>query len=331
MGPRARIARQSQLIMKNTKIKEPTYIGIDVGKSKLDVYFYPLGFHQQIDNEDKAICSLVEVLVELQPERIVVEATGRYENAFVFACDRSALPIVVADPTKVRSFAKAIGVLAKTDKVDAKVIALYAAKIQPDVRPLSDEKSRLIKDLLIRRKQLLEMRTQEKNRIQIMPKVLHNSIKSVIKLLDRQIEKVTQQLNIQVQQEQRWRVPLEILTSTPGVGQVLAYTLLSELPELGKLNRKEIASLVGLAPMNKESGNYAGKRRIRGGRSRVRTVLFMSMLSTIQCNPVFKAHFERMKQAGKLPKVALIACMRKMIVTLNTMIKNGTRWGENLA
>ena len=317
--------------MNTAKSKEPTFIGIDVGKSYLDVYFHPLDFHQRIENTEKAINALVETLLELQPERVIVEATGRYENTFVFACDKASLPIVVADPLKVRHFARALGVLAKTDKVDAKVIALYGAKMKPDVRPISDEKSRLIKDLLIRRKQLLELRTMEKNRLQIMPKVLHSSINSILKILEKQIEKITDQINIQVQQEQRWRVPLEILTSTPGVGPVLAYTLISELPELGKLNRKEIAALVGLAPMNRESGGYTGKRRIRGGRPRVRTVLFMSMMSAIQCNPIFKAQYERLKAAGKLPKVALIACMRKMIVTLNTMMKNGTRWGENYA
>ncbi len=241
------------------------------------------------------------------------------------------MPIVVADPVKVRHFARAIGVLAKTDKIDAKVIAQYAAKMKPEIRTLPDEKSRLIKDLLIRRKQLLDMRTMEKNRLQIMPATLHGSIKSTLKMFDKQIDKITNQLDVLVQQEARWRVPLKILTSTPGVGSVLAYTLISELPELGNLNRKEIAALVGLAPLNRESGSYTGKRRIRGGRSRIRTVLFMSMLSTIQCNPVFKAYYEKLKAAGKLPKVALVACMRKMIVTLNTMMKNGTCWGENLA
>ncbi len=317
--------------MNTAKINDLTYIGIDVGKSFLDVYFHPLDFHQRIENSKLSIQSLVDALVELQPKCIVVEATGRYESNFVFACDKVGLPIVVADPVKVRHFAQALGVLAKSDKIDAKVIALYAAKMKPEVRPLPDERSRLIKDLLIRRKQLLEMRTMEKNRLQIMPASLHSSINSTLKMFDKQISKITEQLNILVQQESRWRVPLEILTSTPGVGSVLAYTLISELPELGKLNRKEVAALVGLAPLNRESGSYTGKRRIRGGRARIRTVLFMSMLSTIQCNPVFKAYYEKLKAAGKLPKVALVACMRKMIVTLNTMIKNGTCWGENLA
>lgn len=171
----------------------------------------------------------------------------------------------------------------------------------------------------------------EKNRLQIMPKPLHRSIKSLLRMLQSQIETVTRQIEQEVAKVDHWRAKLEIMTSVPGVGKVLAYTFLSELPELGSLNRKEIAALVGVAPINRDSGKLNGKRRIRGGRHRVRTVMFMAMLSSIQCNPVFKRFYERLKAQGKIPKVAVVACMRKMIVVLNTMIKNQEPWRENMA
>ena len=306
-------------------------VGVDVGKSKLDIVLHPLDLHFQIPNDEESILKVVHVLKKRNIERIVVEATGRHEHAFVFACDQANLPIVVVNPISIRRYAQAIGVLAKTDKIDASVIARFAATIQPEIKPIPDKQSRLIKDLLIRRSQLLEMQTMEKNRLQILPKALHRSIKTLLRSLETQIKTITKQIDEAVMQVKHWRTKTEILTSVPGVGKVLAYTLLSELPELGKLNRKEIAALVGVAPMNRESGTWNGKRRIRGGRHRIRTVMFMAMLSSIQCNPVFKRFYEHLKAQGKLPKVAIIACMRKLIVVLNTMLKNETRWGENMA
>ncbi len=315
----------------NTESQISINVGVDVGKSKLDIVLHPLDLHFQISNDEDSILKVVQVLKKRNIERIVVEATGRYEHAFVFACDQANLPIIVVNPISVRRYAQAIGVLAKTDKIDARVIAQFAATIQPDIKPIPDKQSRLIKDLLIRRSQLLEMQTMEKNRLQILPKALHRSINTLLRSLQTQIATITKQIDEAVMQVKHWRVKAEILTSVPGVGKVLAYTLLSELPELGKLNRKEIAALVGVAPMNRESGSWNGKRRIRGGRHRIRTVMFMAMLSSIQCNPVFKRFYEHLKAQGKLPKVAIIACMRKLIVVLNTMLKNETRWGENMA
>lgn len=306
-------------------------VGVDVGKSKLDIVLHPLDLHFQIPNDEESILKVIHVLKKRNIKRIVVEATGRYEHAFVFACDQANLPIVVVNPISVRRYAQVIGILVKTDKVDANLIAHYAATIQPKIKPIADKQSRLIKDLLVRRTQLLEMQTMEKNRLQILPKALHRSIKTLLRSLETQIKTITKQIDEAVMQVKHWRTQTEILTSVPGVGKVLAYTLLSELPELGKLNRKEIAALVGVAPMNRESGSWNGKRRIRGGRHRIRTVMFMAMLSSIQCNPVFKRFYEHLKAQGKLPKVAIIACMRKLIVVLNTMLKNETRWGENMA
>ncbi len=315
----------------NTESQISINVGVDVGKSKLDIVLHPLDLHFQISNDEESILKVVHVLKKLNIERIVVEATGRYEHAFVFACDQANLPIVVVNPISIRRYAQAIGVLAKTDKIDASVIARFAATIQPDIKPIPDKQSRLIKDLLIRRSQLLEMQTMEKNRLQILPKALHRSIKTLLRSLQTQISTITKQIDEAVIQVKHWRTKTEILTSVPGVGKVLAYTLLSELPELGKLNRKEIAALVGVAPMNRESGTWSGKRRIRGGRHRIRTVMFMAMLSSIQCNPVFKRFYEHLKAQGKLPKVAIIACMRKLIVVLNTMLKNEELWRQKTA
>ena len=306
-------------------------VGIDVGKSQLDVAIYPLERHLRIPNSVEPISKLIQLLKELDVSRIVLEATGRYEHEFVFACDKAGLPVCVVDPVKVRRFAQALGIHAKTDKIDAGVIARFAATMKLEAKPIPDKQSRVIKDLLTRRSQLMEMSTMEKNRLQIMPKELHSSIKGLLKTLEKQIEAISNKVDGLVRQVKEWRVKTEILTSVPGVGKVLAYTLLSELPELGSLNSKEIAALVGLAPFNKESGRMTGKRRIRGGRPRVRTIMFMAMMSSIQCNPVFKRYYERLKAAGKLPKVALVACMRKLIVILNTMVKNQQRWDVDSA
>jgi transposase len=317
--------------MNNSKIQISVNIGVDVGKANLDIALHPTGQFYSIPNSEAHIQRFVKILKGYAIERIVVEATGRYEHALVQACDQAGLPIIVVNPTSVRRYAQAIGVLAKTDRIDAQVIAKYAATLKPEFRPIPDKTSQKIKDLLTRRSQLLEMSTMEKNRLQILPKTLHRSINSLLKMLQSQVKTITQQIDQEVAKVDHWRIKAEILTSVPGVGKVLTYTLLSELPELGSLNRKEIAALVGVAPINRDSGKLNGKRRIRGGRHRVRTVMFMAMLSSIQCNPVFKRFYEHLKAQGKLPKVALIACMRKMIVVLNTMVKNQEPWRENMA
>lgn len=317
--------------MNNTEIQTPVNVGVDVGKANLDIALHPSGQFHTIPNTEAHIRHFVKILKDYNVERIVVEASGRYEHALVQACDQAGLPIIVVNPISVRRYAQAIGVLAKTDRIDAQVIARYAATLKPEIKPIPDKTSQKIKDLLIRRSQLLEMSTMEKNRLQILPKYLHRSIKSLLRMLQSQIETVTRQIEQEVAKVDQWRTKMEIMTSVPGVGKVLAYTFLSELPELGSLNRKEIAALVGVAPINRDSGKLNGKRRIRGGRHRVRTVMFMAMLSSIQCNPVFKRFYERLKAQGKIPKVALIACMRKMIVVLNTMVKNQESWRGEMA
>lgn len=317
--------------MNSSQIQTSVNIGVDVGKANLDIALHPSGQFYSIPNSEAHIRRFVKILKNYDIERIVVEATGRHEHALVQACNQAGLPIIVVNPISVRRYAQAIGVLAKTDRIDAQVIAKYAATLKPEFRPIPDKTSQKIRDLLARRAQLMEMSTMEKNRLQIMPKPLHRSIKSLLRMLQSQIETVTRQIEQEVAKVDHWRTKMEIMTSMPGVGKVLAYTLLSELPELGSLNRKEIAALVGVAPINRDSGKLNGKRRIRGGRHRVRTVMFMAMLSSIQCNPVFKRFYQRLKAQGKIPKVALIACMRKMIVVLNTMVKNQESWRGEMA
>ena len=248
---------------------------------------------------------------------------------FVEACHQAELPIIIANPFLVRRFASATGKLAKTDRIDAEVIDFYGEAIKPRLNEVRPKQLVLISDLLSRRRRLKSMAAMEKNRLSIMPKTLHKDINQLLKTVEKQVVRMDTQLDKLIENTPQWQLHNELLQSTPGVGKVLAYTLLAELPELGQLNNKQIAALVGVAPMNKESGTYQGKRQIRGGRHQVRTVLFMAVLSAIQCNSVIKNYYERLKATGKTPKVALVACMRKLIVILNTMVKKNTHWAVN--
>lgn len=313
--------------VKNNEIN----VGVDTGKAQLDIFVRPMGDYFTVPNNSTGIREAMRKLRKYSPTRVVIEATGRLEQAFVLACVEHDLPIVVMNPVAVRRFAGAIGRIAKTDKIDAQLIAHFGEAIAPEPTRIQPENIRQISDLLTRRRQLMEMSTMEKNRIQILPKALHKSIKVVLKTIRQQLDAIDVQLDTLIETTDDWKEKNDILQSVPGIGKVMAYTLLSDLPELGQLNHKEIAALVGLAPYNKESGKQRGLQRIRGGRSQIRTVMFMAMMSTIQCNPKFKAFYEKLKAAGKRPKVALVACMRKMIVILNSMIRNGTRWNENIA
>jgi transposase len=315
----------------NSSQNNEVNVGIDTGKTQLDIYIRPVGEYFSVSNDIKGVREAIRRIKVHQPKRIVIEATGRLEHTFVFAAAKQQLPVVVANPLHVRRFAGAIGQLAKTDKIDAQLIAHFGESIKPEKTAVAPENSRKISDLLVRRRQLMEMQTMEKNRLTIMPKELHTSINAMLKTIKAQIGKIDEALDDMIAQADGWKEKNDILQSVPGVGKVMAYTLLSDLPELGTLNNKEIAALVGVAPINRESGRYQGVRRIRGGRHQIRTVMFMAMMSTIQCNKKFKDYYERLKAAGKRPKVALVACMRKMIVILNSMVRNGTAWEGNMA
>jgi transposase len=306
-------------------------IGIDTGKHQLDIFIRPAGEHFTVENNDKGIKKAIKRIKKHKPTRIVIEATGRYELPFACAASKAKLPLVIANAYQVSLFAKSTGKLAKTDKLDAAMIAHYGEALKPALTKIKAENVRLISDLLARRAQLIEMRTMEKNRHGILSKVIKKSNLRIIKHLQKEIEWVETKLDKIIADTPEWDNTLQILLSVKGVGKVLAYTLLSDLPELGQLNRKQIAALVGIAPMNRESGAYRGKRLIRGGRPRIRTVMFMAMLSTVQSNPRFKRDYQRLIARGKPKKVAIIACMRKMITILNTMVRNNTKWDEKMA
>ena len=306
-------------------------VGIDTSKTQLDIYIRPLNEFFSVDNNAQGVKEAIKRLKSVRPTRIVIEATGRLELPFVVAAKKAKLPVTVANPMHIRRFAGAAGQLAKTDKLDARVIAHFGAALEPEPTELKPENARLISDLLARRSQLLDMSTMEKNRLSILPKPLHTSLKRHIKHLQTEVKRIEQQLDKLIDQTPLWQEKRDLLMSVNGVGKILTYTLLSDLPELGQLNRREIAALVGVAPLNRESGNYKGKRRIRGGRARVRTVLFMAIMSAVQSNPKLKLKYAQLKAAGKTPKVALVACMRKLLTILNVMMKTGKHWDPELA
>lgn len=306
-------------------------VGVDVAKSHLDIHVRP-GCHQMsVSNDSLGIQQAIAFIQTQNPERIVVESTGRYQDAFVQACQAAQLPIIVISAVKVRRFACALGLLAKTDRLDAAVIAHFAEAVQPACRPLSDETGRQIKDLIARRRQLLDMVRMEKNRRHVMPDSLQQSIAQVLQCLILQIQLVQAQLEALISSNANWESKQMVLLSVPGIGPVLTHTLLADLPELGQLNSKQIASLVGVAPMNQDSGQYRGKRAIKGGRKHVRTALYMSTIAAIQYNPVIAKHYRNLRAQGKHAKVAITACMRKLIVILNAMLKSGSPWHQKSA
>jgi len=306
-------------------------VGIDTSKATLDIYIRPLDEFFSVDNTPQGVKQAVTHLKAACPTRIVIEATGRLELPFVIAAQKARLPVSIANPMHVRRFAGAAGQLAKSDKLDAQTIARFGEALKPEPTELKPENVRLISDLLARRSQLLDMSTMEKNRLSILPKPLHTSLKRHIKHLQTEVKRIELQLDKLIDQTPLWQEQRDLLMSVNGVGKILAYTLLSDLPELGQLNRREIAALVGVAPMNRESGNYKGKRRIRGGRARVRTVLFMAIMSAVQSNPKLKRKYQQLKADGKPPKVAIVACMRKLLTILNVMVKTGQHWDAELA
>jgi len=305
------------------------HVGIDVGKSFLDVYILELELHWQEENTTEGIKRLVSKLNRYKLTRVLAEATGGYERRVTEALAEKGLPIIIVPPIKVRQFAHAQGILAKTDKMDARLIALFGSTIRPEVRAMPTKKIRFIRDLLARIRQLNEARTQELNRQHKAPKVLAPSHKRMLKLLEEEIAWAKEKLTQEISEVTEWQRTYEVLTSVPGIGEGVACTLLGELPELGLLSHRQISSLCGLAPFNKDSGKMKGKRRIRGGRAPIRTMLYMAMMSAIQHNPTMKQFFEKLVKKGKHKKVALTACMRKMMVILNAMVRDNLEWNMN--
>ena len=304
----------------------PVNVGVDVSKDTLDVHLLERDLSFSVPNDEPSIASLIRRLARYRLARIVVEATGRLEHAFVSAALAKDLPIVVVAPLKVRRFADALGQLAKTDAIDARLIARFAATLKPAPRLPADPNSQRIKDLVVRRRQLTALRTMEKNRRPIMPKALQPSIDRIIDTLDHELAALEQLVQTAIEQHAAWRHKRDLLTSMPGIGPSVASTLIGDLPELGSLSRRQIASLTGVAPFNRDSGAFRGKRRIRGGRAHSRTALYLSAMVAIRYNPAIKRFYERLLQTGKHKKIALTACIRKIVTALNAMLRDNVPW-----
>ena len=309
-----------------TKSKSLINVGVDVGKYHLDVHLYEKDIHFQVTNTPEGIQRILKRLSYYQVERIVMEATGRYEFNLAEAAYLKNLPVCIVKPLSVRRYAGAIDQLAKTDRIDAAVLSQFAAVVQPRLSSQKSKRLIRIKDLLARRRQIIEMRTKEMNRLQIMGKSLETSCRRILRVFDQEVKRLEKQLDTQVQEETEWSDRKALLLTVPGVGNTLAYTLLADMPELGNMNNKQAAALSGLAPINRDSGRMRGKRRIQGGRTCVRTTLYMATLSAIQCNPILKAFYKKLVTQGKHKKVAITACMRKFITILNAMVRDNTVW-----
>lgn len=301
-------------------------VGIDVAKARLDVAVAPGGDGWSVANDADGLRALVARVHAAAPELVVLEATGGYERALVAALAAARLPLVIANPRQVRAFARAIGQLAKTDRLDAALLARFGQQVRPTPRPLPDATVQVLDALLGRRRQLLEMLTAEKNRLGIAPAPLHRSLRQHIRWLERQLTALDDDLDGQIQASPVWRAKDNLLQSVPGVGPVLSRTLLGELPELGTLSRRQIAALVGVAPMARDSGTARGTRRVSGGRAPVRTALYMAAVTAAHHNPAIRPFYQRLRAAGKPAMVALMACMRKLLTVLNAMMRHSTLW-----
>jgi transposase len=326
---RDRIEKNSREEMERTQT--PQYVGIDISKAHLDIGISSGGEGWRETNTGDGIERVVEKVKGVQPELIVLEATGGYEAEIATALALAGLPVAVVNPRQVRDFAKSLGKLAKTDRLDAEVLARFAQAIRPEARYLPDPQARELQALVNRRKQIIEIRVSEKNRLSTAHAKIKPSIQKVIDFLTQELEKLDAEIHDQIRRSDVWREKDDLLQSVPGVGKVLSTTLLSDLPELGLLNRKQIAALAGLAPYNRDSGLMKGKRAIWGGRAPVRNALYMAAVSASRFNPVIRRFFEHLIQQGKVFKVAITACMRKLLTILNAMIRSRQKWLPNLA
>ena len=307
-----------------------TYVGIDVAKANIDIAVRPTGRVWRASYDAAGIEELVSQLENLTPATVLLEATGGLELPLVAALAAAALPVVVVNPRQVRDFAKATGRLAKTDALDAQVLAHFAEAVRPPVRPLRDADTQELNALTTRRSQLMTMLVAEKNRLGRATGAVRPSIQSHITWLEQQLKDLDEGLKQTLRQSPVWREKDDLLRSVPGVGEQLSRSLLTYLPELGALDRKQIAALVGVAPMNRDSGTVRGKRTVWGGRARVRAVLYMSALVASRFNPVIRTFYQRLLAAGKPKKLALTACMRKLLTILNAIVRTGQRWDQSV-
>ena len=310
---------------------EPTYVGIDVAKDRVDIFIRPTGDSWSMYYGEAEVDELVVKLQTIEPAVAIVEATGGLELPLVAALAAGSLPVAVVNPRQVRDFAKSTGQLAKTDRLDARILAHFGEAVRPTVRPLRDAESQVLSATLSRRRQIVEMLTAEKNRLgRAIPEV-RNRIQAHITWLKEELKDLDAELRRAVQSSPVWREKDELLRSVPGVGQQVSITLLADLPELGTLGRKQITALVGVAPFSRDSGPHRGKRSVWGGRARVRGALHMGALVAARWNPVIRGFYHRLLAAGKPKKLALTACMRKLLTVLNSMAKTGRPWEPAVA
>jgi transposase len=305
---------------------EPTIVGIDVSKDRLDVAVRPSGVAFAVERTAAGLDALLARLKELAPRLIALEATGGFETVVTAALVAAGLPVVVVNPAQVRAFATAIGQRAKTDPIDAGIIAHFAEATRPQIRPMPDADTLLLADLVQRRRQIVEMIGAESQRLKRAPARLRKSITRLLKALQKELTSVETDIDGAVRGSPAWRDKEELLTSVPGVGRTISRTLIGELPELGRLNRKQIAALAGLAPFTRQSGQWRGRSFIGGGRTGVRAALFMGAMVARRHNPVLKAFFERLVAAGKPKMVALIAVARKLLTILNAILRDQQPW-----
>ena len=312
--------------------KMSEFIGIDVSKATLDVLAHVSGLRVQVENSEEGLKQLCEQLTGLAPELVVMEATGGYERLCAAALAHAGLPVAVVNARQVRAFALATGVLAKSDAVDARVLAHFAATVRPAVRPLPDAQRAALDELMGRRRQLVGMLVMEKNRLaQARTARVRRDIQSLVTILEKRIRGCDGELQHLIQASPIWREQEDLLRSFQGIGPVSARTLVVELPELGTLNRKQIAALAGVAPIARDSGARHGRRSIAGGRGQVRAIVYMATVTAMRVNPQIRAFYERLRQAGKPFKVAIVACMRKLLTILNAMVRTHTRWQPPIA
>jgi transposase len=310
--------------------QEGPYIGVDVAKSHLDLAAHLSGQPWRVANDEAGISAIVTHLRELAPTLIVLEPTGGLELPLTAALAAAGLPVAVVNPRQVRDFAKATGRLAKTDRLDARVLAHFAHGVRPTPRPLPDAQTQELADLVTRRHQLVQMLTAEKNRLASTRLPLRQRVQAHIRWLKQELSDADKQLSTTIQDSPLWRAKDDLLQSVQGIGPVVSITLMADLPELGTMEHQKIAGLVGLAPLNRDSGLLRGKRRIWGGRARVRAALYMATLVATRHNPVIKAFYQRLLAAGKVKKVALTACMHKLLTILNAMVKHNRPWDPQL-
>ena len=306
--------------------EEAAYIGVDIAKRTLDVAVSNSGQIRRFSNDDEGITQGVRYIAPFKPAGIILEATGCLEMPLAAALQAERLPVAIVNPRQVRDFARATGVLAKTDALDAHILALFGARIKPEIRPLPDKKARDMESLLARRRQLIGMITAEHNRLLQAGRDIRKGIKSHIAWLREALCKVDNDLEQGIRGSHSWHEKDNLLKSVPGVGKVVSSAMLIELPELGKLNRRKIAALVGVAPLNRDSGTMRGRRTVWGGRARLRTALYMAALVASRRNPIIAAFYQRLLYAGKAKKVALVACMRKLLTIINAMMRSLTAW-----